>query len=151
MPTPFAEDHSYAAVVNMRPTHPQELASEQATQTPGVTLDVTPSQANIRNTPYDKGHEPVTPSEAQTPAPLASRNAAVSGRRCGGQSPKHPSRPGDIHARFDRVEPHGFCIYAASRRLKNRTCHRKHSANDNNALVAWRIGRRGWNGVQRTH
>ena len=100
MPTPFAEDHSYAAVVNMRPTHPQELASEQATQTPGVTLDVTPSQANIRNTPYDKGHEPVTPSEAQQHATLASRNAAVSGGG-GGQSPKHPSRPDDSTVRFD--------------------------------------------------
>ena len=101
MPTPFAEDHSYAAVVGQSHNQPQELASEQATQTPGVMLDVTPPSGHDCKTPYDQGHEPVTPSEAQTPAPLASRNAAVSGRRCGGQSPKHPSRPGDIHARFD--------------------------------------------------
>ena len=98
MPTPFAEDHSYATVVNMRPTHPQELASEQATQTQGVTSDVTPSQANSRNTPYDKGLESVTPSEAQQ---HASRNTAVSGGG-GGQSPKHPSRPDDSTVRFDR-------------------------------------------------
>jgi hypothetical protein len=98
MPTPFAEDHSYAAVVNMRPTHPQELASEQATQTPGVMLDITPPSGHDRKTPYDQGLESVTPSETQQ---HASRTAVSGGD--GGQSPKHPSRPGDTRARFDTL------------------------------------------------
>ena len=38
---------SYAAVVRQSHTQPQELASEQATQTPGVMLDITPRQASI--------------------------------------------------------------------------------------------------------
>ena len=102
MPTPLQRTTSYAAVVNMRPTHPQGLASDAGNPDTGVTLDVTPSQANIRNTPYDKGHEPVTPSEAQQQQPIASRNAAVSGGGSGGQSPKHPSQPDDSTVRFDR-------------------------------------------------
>jgi hypothetical protein len=80
----------------MRPTQPQELASEQATQTPGVMLDITPPSGHDRKTPYDQGLESVTPSETQQ---HASRTAVSGGG--GGQSPKHPSQPGDTHARFD--------------------------------------------------
>ena len=98
MPTPFAEDHSYADVVRQSHTQPQELASEQATQTPGVTLDVTPPSGHDRKTPYDQGLESVTPSETQQ---HASRTAVSGGD--GGQSPKHPSQPDDTHVRFDKA------------------------------------------------
>jgi hypothetical protein len=101
MPTPFAEDHSYAAVVRQSHNQPQELASEQATQTPGVMLDITPPSGRDRKTPYDQGLESVTPSEAQQHANIASRNAAVSGGGSGGQSPKHPSQPDDSTVGFD--------------------------------------------------
>ena len=100
MPTPFAEDHSYAAVVGQSHNQPQELASEQATQTPGVMLDITPPSGHDRKTPYDQGLESVTPSETQQ---HASRTAVSGGD--GGQSPKHPSQPDDTHVRFDNGAP----------------------------------------------
>ena len=52
---------SYANAVLDRPVQTQELASDKATQTSDVVRDTTSRQAKIRNTPYEIGHELVTP------------------------------------------------------------------------------------------
>ena len=61
MPSLSQRTTSYANAVFDRPVQTQELALDKATQTSDVVRDTTSRQAKIRNTPYEIGHEFVTP------------------------------------------------------------------------------------------
>ena len=92
MPSLSQRTVSYANAVYDRQAQTQELALDKATQTSDVVRDTTSRQAKIRNTPYDIGHELVTPSEAQQQQ-VGTQRSRADGAAASGQSTYHDQTP----------------------------------------------------------
>ena len=102
MLSPSQTTISYADAVYDRPVHEQELVLEKATQTMDVMLDITPRQAEFHNTPYENGHELVTPVRLNN-SKSGHSDPGQAVRRAADRVPSTYQRPDRSYGRFDRL------------------------------------------------